>query len=72
MWQSQQVEIGLEDPTPIVNQVYLGCTQRDTQADIKTVKSKPVGDHTSSVQFSEAATVVVRSFSMLKLLLFEV
>ena len=33
-------EIDLEGPTSRVNQVYLGCTQREAQADMQAVQSK--------------------------------
>ena len=35
-----QEDVDLKDPTPIMNQVYLGCTQTSAQADTKKVKSE--------------------------------
>ena len=35
-----QEDVDLEDSTPVMNEVFLGCTQRSGQADTKIVKSE--------------------------------
>ena len=35
-----QKEVDLEDPTPWIDQVYLGSTQREAKVDPKTVQSQ--------------------------------
>ena len=40
MWKNLQKDIDPEDPTPLINQVYLGCTQREAKADRQAVRSK--------------------------------
>ena len=40
MWQSLKREIAVAEPTPIVNQVSLGCTQREARVDMGVVQSK--------------------------------
>ena len=39
-WKSLQKEIGLENPTPLMKQVFLGCTQREATVDPQAVQSK--------------------------------
>ena len=40
MWKVLQKEIVFEDATSLMDQVYLGCTQRDAKVDLQTVLSK--------------------------------
>ena len=40
MWKSLKVAIDLANPTPSVNQVYLGCTQREAPADMEEIQSR--------------------------------
>ena len=40
MWNNQQKEIDLEDPMSLIDQVYLGCTQKEAKVDPQTVQSK--------------------------------
>ena len=39
-WETLQKEIDLADPTPFIDQVYLGCTQREAKVDPHVVQSK--------------------------------
>ena len=39
-WKSLQKEIGFENPTQLMNQVFLGCTQREATVDPQAVQSK--------------------------------
>ena len=39
-WKSLQKDIGLENPTPLMNQVFLGCTQKEATVDDQAVQSK--------------------------------
>ena len=38
--ENQQNEIDLEDSTPLIDQVYLGCTQKDVLVHLQTVQSQ--------------------------------
>ena len=40
MWTILQKEIDLEYPTPVIDQVYLGCTQREAMVDPQAVHSE--------------------------------
>ena len=40
MWKIQQKDIDLEDPTPLLDQVYLGCAQWQAKVDHQAVQSK--------------------------------
>ena len=40
MWNNQQHEIDLEDPMPLIDQVYLGCSQREAMVDPQAVHSE--------------------------------
>ena len=39
-WTILRREIDLEDPTPWLNQEYLGCTQREAEADHRAVQAR--------------------------------
>ena len=39
-WNSMKAEIHFEDPAPIVNQVYLGCTRRVAKVNPQAVQTK--------------------------------
>ena len=41
MWKPPQEEIDIENPTPLMNPVHLGCTQREAEVDHQTFQSKP-------------------------------
>ena len=41
MWKTLQKEIYLEDPTPSLDQVSLGCTQREAKCDPQAAHPKP-------------------------------
>ena len=40
MWKRLENKIDLEGPTPIMNQVYLGCSQRPAEVDEQIIASK--------------------------------
>ena len=40
MWKRLEKKIDLEGPTPIMNQVYLGCSQRPAEVDEELIASK--------------------------------
>ena len=40
MWTTLQKEMDLEDPIPLSDQVYLGCTQREAKVDLQAVQFK--------------------------------
>ena len=40
MWKILQKEIDIEDPTPLIDHVYLGCTQREAKVDLHAVQSQ--------------------------------
>ena len=40
MWKTLQNEIDFEAPTPLLDQLYLGCTQREATVDSPSVQSQ--------------------------------
>ena len=40
MWKTRHKEVNLEDPTPLIDPLYLGCTERDAKVDPQAVQSK--------------------------------
>ena len=40
IWKIRQKEVDLEDPTPLIDQVYWGYTQRSAKVDPQAVQSK--------------------------------
>ena len=40
MWTNLQKDIDHEDPTPLIDQVFQGCTQVDAEVDPQAVQSK--------------------------------
>ena len=40
VWESLRQDIDLEDPTPLLIRVYLGCTQREAEVDHAAVQAE--------------------------------